>query len=175
MSEPKVYYGKNINVMFNSEICIHSGVCVKGFPSVFNLSKRPWVDPDAATAEEIAQHIDKCPSKALTYQILEGESPIKNEELNIPVVEHDLAHKRFLIRDQDAIAAEMTYVTSSPELYIIDHTLVDPAYRGQGLGDKLVDAMVVYARENGIKILPLCPFAKGRFEHYSEYWDVLHK
>lgn len=74
MSEPKVYYGKNINVMFDSEICIHSGICVKGFPSVFNLSKRPWVDPDAATAEEIARHIDKCPSKALTYQLLEGES-----------------------------------------------------------------------------------------------------
>ncbi|WP_339807179.1 hypothetical protein MKY66_15675 [Paenibacillus sp. FSL R5-0766] len=29
----------------------------------------------------------------------------------------------------------MTYVISSPELYIIDHTLVENAYRGQGLGD----------------------------------------
>ncbi|WP_156130463.1 GNAT family N-acetyltransferase [Paenibacillus durus] len=35
--------------------------------------------------------------------------------------------------------------------------------------------MVVYARENGIKIIPLCPFAKGRFERYPKYGDVLHK
>ncbi|BCG59761.1 GNAT family N-acetyltransferase [Paenibacillus sp. URB8-2] len=174
MSEQKVYYGKDINVIFNSEVCIHSGICVKGFPAVFNLSKRPWVDPDTATADEIAQHIDKCPSGALTYTRLDSENPMKKEELNMHIVEHDTAHKRFLIRDKGAIAAEMTYVTSSPELYIIDHTLVDNAYRGQGLGDKLVNAMVEYARENGIKIIPLCPFAKGRFERYSEYSDVLH-
>ncbi|WP_025688522.1 GNAT family N-acetyltransferase [Paenibacillus zanthoxyli] len=91
------------------------------------------------------------------------------------IVNHDTANKRFLIRDNGAIAAEMTYVISSPELYIVDHTLVDNAYRGQGLGDKLFIAMVEYARENGIKIVPLCPFAKGRFEHYSEYADVLNK
>ncbi|GJM67974.1 N-acetyltransferase [Paenibacillus macerans] len=91
------------------------------------------------------------------------------------IVDHDTANKRFLIRDNGGIAALMTYVISSPELYIIDHTLVENAYRGQGLGDKLVKAMVEYARENGIKILPLCPFAKGRFERISEYADVFHK
>lgn len=90
-------------------------------------------------------------------------------------VEHDTANKRFLIRDNDTIAAEMTYVISSPKLYIIDHTFVDNAYRGQGLGDSLVKAIVEYVRENGIKILPLCPFAKGRIERHSEYADVLHK
>ncbi|WP_433754219.1 GNAT family N-acetyltransferase [Paenibacillus amylolyticus] len=40
---------------------------------------------------------------------------------------------------------------------------------------ELIKAMVEYARENGIKILPLCPFAKGRFERISEYADVLHQ
>nr|WP_036724390.1 GNAT family N-acetyltransferase [Paenibacillus forsythiae] len=89
------------------------------------------------------------------------------------IVDHDTAHKRFLIRNNGAIAAEMTYVTSSPELYIIDHTWVDNAYRGQGLGDKLVKAIVEYAREKEIKIVPLCPFAKGRFERHTEYADVL--
>jgi predicted GNAT family acetyltransferase len=90
-------------------------------------------------------------------------------------VDHDTANKKFFIRDNGGIAAVMTYVISSPELYIIDHTLVENAYRGQGLGDKLIKAMVEYARENGIKILPLCPFAKGRFERISEYSDVLNK
>ncbi|MCK6073520.1 GNAT family N-acetyltransferase [Paenibacillus silvae] len=90
-------------------------------------------------------------------------------------VEHEAANKRFLIQDNGDIAAVMTYVISSPELYIIDHTLVENAYRGQGLGDELIKAMVEYARENGIKILPLCPFAKDSFERISEYTDVLHQ
>lgn len=91
------------------------------------------------------------------------------------IAEHDTDNKRFLIQDNGNNAALMTYVISNPELYIIDHTFVENAYRGQGLGDKLIQAMVDYARENGIKILPLCPFAKGRFERISEYADVLHK
>lgn len=95
--------------------------------------------------------------------------------MNLHIVEHETANKRFLIRDNGDIAAVMTYVISNPELYIIDHTLVENAYRGQGLGDQLVEAIVEYARENGIKILPLCPFAKGRFERFSEYADVLHR
>ncbi|QWU15449.1 Uncharacterized Fe-S cluster protein YjdI [Paenibacillus sophorae] len=80
MSQQKLYYGKDIEVMFNSEICTHSGICVKGFPAVFDLSKRPWVNPDAAPAEEIARHIDKCPSGALTYKRLDGENSKKEEE-----------------------------------------------------------------------------------------------
>lgn len=90
------------------------------------------------------------------------------------IVDHEPANKRLLIRDNGTTAAVMTYVISSPELYIIDHTLVENAYRGQGLGDKLLKAMVEYARENGIKIIPLCPFAKGRFDRISEYADVLN-
>ncbi len=72
------------------------------------------------------------------------------------IVDHEPANKSLLIRDNGNAAAVMTYVISSPELYIIDHTLVENAYRGQGLGDKLLKAMVEYARENAIKIIPLC-------------------
>ncbi|MGN7761486.1 GNAT family N-acetyltransferase [Paenibacillus sp. 22594] len=90
-------------------------------------------------------------------------------------VVHDKDNKRFWISDQDSMAAEMTYVTSTASLFIIDHTFVDTTYRGQGLGDLLVEAMVEYARENEIKIVPLCPFAKGRFQQRPELGDVLHK
>lgn len=79
MSKQKVYYGKDIEVMFNSEVCTHSGICVKGLPAVFNLRNRPWVNPDADTAEAIARHIDKCPSGALTYNRLDGENSKKQE------------------------------------------------------------------------------------------------
>ncbi|WP_128101967.1 (4Fe-4S)-binding protein [Paenibacillus sp. DCT19] len=80
MTKEKVYYGKDIEVMFNSDVCIHSGICVKGLPGVFNLSKRPWIDPDADTSEGIARHIDTCPSGALTYKLLDGKYSTRKED-----------------------------------------------------------------------------------------------
>lgn len=55
---------------------------------------------------------------------------------------------------------------------IIDHTFVDPAYRGQGLAEKLVAKGVEKARKEQKKIIPLCPFAKKEFERKPEYADV---
>lgn len=80
MSKQKLYYGKDIEVMFNSEVCIHSGICVKGLPGVFDLSKRPWINLDGDTSEAIARHIDTCPSGALTYRRLEDEYSTRKEE-----------------------------------------------------------------------------------------------
>ncbi|WP_106769703.1 (4Fe-4S)-binding protein [Paenibacillus faecalis] len=74
MSKQKVYYGKHIEVMFDSDVCTHSGICVKGLPSVFDLKKRPWINADAESAEAIARHIDKCPSGALTYNRLDKDN-----------------------------------------------------------------------------------------------------
>ena len=56
---------------------------------------------------------------------------------------------------------------------IIDHTGVPDAYRGQGIGKKLVEHAVGDARKNGWKIMPLCPFAAAQFRRHSEWADVL--
>lgn len=69
--------------------------------------------------------------------------------------------------------AEMTYSNAGADKIIIDHTEVDESLRGQGIGYKLVEAAVNFARENQIKILPLCPFAAAVFKKNSEYSDVL--
>lgn len=93
-------------------------------------------------------------------------------ELNI---EHqEQGHRgRFFISVNGTVAGEMTYVWSGDSRIIIDHTEVGDALRGQGAGKKLVDAGVAFAREKGIKILPLCPFAKKVMEADAIYADVL--
>lgn len=58
---------------------------------------------------------------------------------------------------------------------IIDHTFVEPEYRGQKLAEKLVLNGVELARREGKKIIPLCPYAKKEFERKPEYQDVLRK
>jgi predicted GNAT family acetyltransferase len=70
-------------------------------------------------------------------------------------------------------AGRMTYSWAGKEKLIIDHTEVDPAFKGKNVGKQLVMAAVNYARENNIKIIPLCPFAKSVFDKVEEIRDVL--
>lgn len=69
--------------------------------------------------------------------------------------------------------AMMTFVFAGEDKIIIDHTEVKPGNEGKGFGKKMVLQAVEYAREKGIKIIPLCPFAKSVFDKTQEIRDVL--
>ena len=71
------------------------------------------------------------------------------------------------------LAGEMTYTWAGPGKFIIDHTEVDDAFSGQGVGKQLVMAAVDFARAKQVKILPLCPFAKSVFDKDPSIEDVL--
>lgn len=68
---------------------------------------------------------------------------------------------------------EMTYSIAGSDRIIIDHTEVNDAYRGEGLGEMLVRRSVDDVRIKGIKIVPLCPFARAIFNKNQELSDVL--
>jgi len=70
-------------------------------------------------------------------------------------------------------AGLMTYTWAGDHRFIIDHTEVNPEFSGQGIGKQLVMAAVAFARENNLKILPLCPYAKSVFDRTSAIKDVL--
>ena len=70
-------------------------------------------------------------------------------------------------------AGEMTYTWAGEDKFIIDHTEVDEAYNGKGLAKQLVYAGVNYARKNGKKVIPLCPYAKATIAKNGELQDVL--
>ena len=74
----------------------------------------------------------------------------------------------------DGPEAEMTFSKAGEHLIIIDHTGVPDAYRGQKVGLALVERAVNDAREKGLKILPLCPFAAAQFRRHKEWHDVLN-
>ena len=69
--------------------------------------------------------------------------------------------------------AMMTFVFAGKDKIIIDHTEVNPGNEGKGFGKKMVTKSLVYAREKGIKIIPLCPFAKSVFDKTPAFKDVL--
>ncbi|HZM34812.1 MAG TPA: GNAT family N-acetyltransferase [Burkholderiales bacterium] len=90
------------------------------------------------------------------------------------VVRHEeQGHRGAFVIERDARRlAEMTYTVAGSRV-IIDHTTVDDALRGTGAGRELVKASVEWARANGRKLMPLCPFAKSVFDKTPEYRDVL--
>lgn len=61
----KKYFNKSIIVEWHEDLCVHCGNCTEGLPQVFNIDKRPWVNVDAATREEIVDQVAKCPTGAL--------------------------------------------------------------------------------------------------------------
>jgi predicted GNAT family acetyltransferase len=58
-------------------------------------------------------------------------------------------------------------------MIIIDHTEVSSTLRGTGAGKKMVEAAVAWARREGVKIIPLCPFAASVFAKDPSLSDVL--
>jgi predicted GNAT family acetyltransferase len=79
----------------------------------------------------------------------------------------------FYIETDGERLAEMTFSRAGESLIIIDHTEVSDKLKGKGAGKQLVAAAVAHAREQKIKILPLCTFAKSVFDKVEEYRDVL--
>ncbi|WP_299227957.1 GNAT family N-acetyltransferase [uncultured Psychroserpens sp.] len=80
---------------------------------------------------------------------------------------------RFYYEIDGQVKAQMTYSHAGTDKIIIDHTEVDESLKGQGVGYKLLETSVAYARDKQIKILPLCPFAAAVFKKRTQYSDVL--
>jgi uncharacterized Fe-S cluster protein YjdI len=67
MSKDRDYSNGELTVHWRPEKCIHSAVCAKGLPAVFQPRNKPWVKIEEADSESIKAVVDKCPSKALTW------------------------------------------------------------------------------------------------------------
>lgn len=78
----KEYSNGEITVIWKPEVCVHSGVCVKHSPEVFNPKERPWVKIEAADSEEIMRTVEKCPSGALSYKT--EKKTVEEPEVKIP-------------------------------------------------------------------------------------------
>lgn len=75
--------------------------------------------------------------------------------------------------ENGAEAGRLYYTWAGEGKFTIDHTEVDPAFGGKGVGKKLILEAVKMAREKKVKIVPICPFANSLFEKLPEIQDVL--
>ena len=63
------YPNGEITVIWKPDMCIHSGICARGLPGVFDPKRRPWIDTNQAETQQIIEQVKKCPSGALSIMI----------------------------------------------------------------------------------------------------------
>ena len=78
----------------------------------------------------------------------------------------------YLADEQGNEAGEITYYPSDDNTLTVDHTFVSDEYRGHNYAAKLVKAVVQQAREEGKKIIPVCPYVKKELDRREEYKDM---
>lgn len=66
------YESDDVVVTFDSKLCIHAQECVRGLPGVFDVEKRPWVQPQHASADDVVDVVSRCPTGALHTERLDG-------------------------------------------------------------------------------------------------------
>ena len=79
----KAYKGKNVTVFFDARRCLHVAECVSGLPEVFDTDKRPWIQPENASTETVAEVVRRCPTGALHYALTTGDAEVGDETTQV--------------------------------------------------------------------------------------------
>lgn len=74
------YENDSITVTFDPNLCIHAARCLQGLPTVFDVSRRKWIELEGADTEAVATVIARCPSGALRYTRHDGGAPERPDE-----------------------------------------------------------------------------------------------
>jgi uncharacterized Fe-S cluster protein YjdI len=75
----QVYETPEITVTFEPAVCRHTGICVRGLREVFDIRRKRWIAPEAASADMVHAQVARCPSGALkSYRPGEFVRPAKD-------------------------------------------------------------------------------------------------
>jgi hypothetical protein len=79
----------------------------------------------------------------------------------------------FVMTREGATIGTLDYHRIDPSVVRIDYVEVSPRMRGSGLGRRLVEAAVAWAREGHLTLVPVCGYARHVLESDPTCHDVL--
>ena len=89
-------------------------------------------------------------------------------------IDFDAAGNQSLAYVDDRLAGECQFEVKGG-LWTIIHTGVRPEFGGRGIARLLVERIMLEARAKGVKINPVCSYAKKMMAENKAYDDVLAK
>jgi uncharacterized Fe-S cluster protein YjdI/CDGSH-type Zn-finger protein len=140
----KVYRGRDIEVSFDLDLCVHIGECLRGHKGVFDLQRRPWLLPDEAEADLVAEIVERCPSGALLYHRHDGGAEEAHEGTNVTPIRNGplLVTGDIEVRREDGTVERLPRVTlcrcgSSKNKPFCDNQHLAIGFRAPGLPFKI--------------------------------------
>lgn len=85
-------------------------------------------------------------------------------------IRHDLERSCFECQ-VDGLRCVIDYRLIGSVMHI-DHTEVPPALEGRGIAAALVRVALAHARENGLKINPLCSYVRVYIQRHADTQDL---
>lgn len=81
------YEGKEADVQWDGDLCIHIGECGRARGDLFVGGRKPWCQPDLVQISNVTDVVERCPTGALSYQRKDGgEVESADEENFVQVV-----------------------------------------------------------------------------------------
>jgi predicted GNAT family acetyltransferase len=74
---------------------------------------------------------------------------------------HDAGRQRFEQQENGKLVHASYRLKDG--VYALVHVEADPQLRGTGAADRFMTALIVHAREHGLKLLPYCSYARVWF------------
>jgi uncharacterized Fe-S cluster protein YjdI/CDGSH-type Zn-finger protein len=98
----KEYRNDRIAVTWEPAYCIHAADCLNGLPEVFDALRRPWIEVDRASADEIAEVVMRCPTGALHFERFDdGAQEVGSDETTVETRPNGPLFVRGKVRIQD--------------------------------------------------------------------------
>ncbi|MGB0523106.1 MAG: GNAT family N-acetyltransferase [Flammeovirgaceae bacterium] len=80
---------------------------------------------------------------------------------------------KFFIAIEGEELAFLAYTNLQNKVLTLNHTDVSDKLKGKGVGKKLIEASVNFAREKQMKVVPNCPYAQTIFNKNPDFKTVL--
>jgi predicted GNAT family acetyltransferase len=92
------------------------------------------------------------------------------------MADHDVRHDREMTTftiELDGAEAVLMYRRVGEDTLDFIETFVPPQHRGRGVAASLAHTAFEYARENGYRVIPTCPYIGTYLKRHPEYRDLV--
>lgn len=85
-------------------------------------------------------------------------------------VTHNPANNTFEVSIEGRLS-KLDYIQDAKN-FVITHVGVYPEHRGQGVAAKIVEAALGYARENSLRVIPMCSYAAAYIRRNPKHMEL---